>query len=166
MGRLGFFASIISAALIAIAGASTAFAQDDLNLPQLDLPEPNAYAPTGGDGALQSAFAPTVTLLATLTPEGEPLTNGLIWRVFGTAPGIDGKLPLIATAQGGTTQMQLQPGTYFLHATVGRASASTRINVTSEPISQQVVLNAGGLRLNAMLPDGSRMRQGLLTFDI
>ncbi|MEL6919504.1 MAG: hypothetical protein AAFO77_00570 [Pseudomonadota bacterium] len=146
--------------------AHAAKAQDVLELPNLTLPQPNAYAPATNPNASQNAFSPTVTLNAALTEDSEPVNGGLIWRVFGTSPAADGKLPLIATAQGGSTALQLTPGSYFVHTTFGRASASTRIDVGSEPLTQTVVLNAGGLRLDAMLPDGSNVRREQLIFDI
>ncbi|MEM1376399.1 MAG: hypothetical protein AAGG69_03325 [Pseudomonadota bacterium] len=143
-----------------------ASAQNGLDLPDLDLPTPNAYAPTTSPSAEQAAFAAPVTLQAALAAEGAPIDGGLIWRVFGTSPGADGKLPLIATAQGGSTSLNLAPGSYFIHTTFGRASASTRIDVGTEPLNRTVILNAGGLRLDAMLPDGSNIRREQLTFDI
>lgn len=152
--------------LIATLLATTAYAQDQFELPELDIPALAPYAPPTAPTAEDNAFSPTVTFRATLTEEGEPLEAGLIWRVFGTVPGPDGKLPLIVTAQGGSAQVQLQPGSYYLHTTFGRASASRRLDVGTEPVTQTVVLNAGGLRLDAMLPDGTRMRSQALRFDI
>ncbi|MEL6435866.1 MAG: hypothetical protein AAFP99_03625 [Pseudomonadota bacterium] len=135
----------------------------------MELPEivvPNAYAPTQTPSAGAATFQPTVTLEARLTEESDPLNGGLIWRIFDTQTGPDGKLPLIVTTQGGTAQVQLFPGDYFIHTTFGRASASSRLTVGTEPLIETVVLNAGGLRLGATLPDGSPVRDGKLVFDI
>ncbi|MEO0544971.1 MAG: hypothetical protein AAFY99_14235 [Pseudomonadota bacterium] len=158
MVALTFIATILATASVA--------AQEQLDLPELDLQQLAPYAPPTSPSAEANAFTPTVTLNATLTADGAPVEAGLIWRVFGIVPGPDGKLPLIATAQGGTSQISLEPGGYYVHTTFGRASASTRLDLGLEPKTQTVVLNAGGLRLDAMLPDGSRMRREQLRFDI
>ncbi|MEL6203317.1 MAG: hypothetical protein AAFR39_13260 [Pseudomonadota bacterium] len=157
---------LLACTLLTMLLATASHAQDQLDLEVLELPAITPYAPPTEPSTEQNAFTPTVTFEARLTDEGEPMEAGLIWRVFGVTPASDGKLPLIATAQGGTTSLQLQPGSYYVHTTFGRASASTRLDVGFEPITQTVILKAGGLRLDAMLPDGSRMRREQLRFDI
>lgn len=107
-----------------------------------------------------------LTLMATLTDEGEEVTRGLTWRVFKPDVGPDGKLPLVASAQGGSATFELEPGSYLVHAAFGRAGATKRITVGREPIKDTVVLDAGGLKLGAVLADGRPIKSDELRFSI
>ena len=74
---------------------------------------------------------------------------GLTWRVFHPIPGPDGKLPLLATAEGGSAQFEFEPGAYFIHVAFGRAGVTTKLTVPRDgPVEKQrMVLEAGGLVL-------------------
>jgi len=135
-------------------------------LPELDLPGLTSYAPADRVAPLTGATAGELFLEAKLSEEGATVGNGLVWRIFDTQAGPDGILPLIATAEGGAAQFALEPGSYLVHAAFGRASASARISIGQETRRQTMVLNAGGLKLDASLPDGSAVRRGKLAFDI
>ena len=74
----------------------------------------------------------------------------MVWRVFRERIGEDGKLPLIATAKGGTASFTLNAGTYLVHATFGRAGASKRVILSDGGTSANFVLQAGGLELTAI----------------
>ena len=96
----------------------------------LSLPSISSFAPAMDPSsplALQTGGE--ITLSAKLTEEGEDISRGLVWRVFGQAAGADGKLPLIASAEGGTSVFNLAPGGYLVHASYGRAGATKRITV-------------------------------------
>ena len=136
-------------------------AVDGLRLPGL-----NNYAPASVDNALAIAETGEVTLVAHLNEGGEEIPNGLVWRIFGTQPGADEKLPLVATARGGNTVFQLAPGSYLVHAAYGRAGVTKRITVGREPMREDLFLDAGGLKLNAILPGGVRIPQNQLRFSI
>ena len=103
---------------------------------------------------------------AKLTEEGEDITRGLVWRVFGQRPAPDGKLPLVASAQGGTSVFQLEPGSYLVHASYGRAGATKRITVGRDGKRENLVLDAGGLKLDAVLAGGVRIPPAKLNFSI
>lgn len=128
----------------------------------------NSYAlPTGNQPLAQTAVGPgEITLAAQLTPDGAEIGRGLVWRIFGLNPGADGKLPLVASAQGGSSAFQLEPGSYLVHASFGRAGATKRITVGREGRHENVVLDAGGLKLNAILANGDTIRPSLLKFSI
>ncbi|WP_306025537.1 hypothetical protein [Oceaniradius stylonematis] len=142
-----------------------ALAPED-TLPDLDLPGLTSYAPANRVAPLTGVTTGELFLEARLTEDGAPVANGLLWRIFGTQTDPDGKLPLIATASGGGAQFALEPGSYLVHAAFGRASASARISIGEEARRQTMVLNAGGLKLDATLPDGSAVREAKLAFDI
>lgn len=112
--------------------------------------------PTGGQ----------VTLAAQLADESPEITRGLTWRVFLPQPDETGKLPLIASAQGGSSTFSLDPGTYLVHAAFGRAGATKRITVTADSKRERLVLDAGGLKLDAVLSGGVRIPAGKLRFSI
>jgi hypothetical protein len=146
--------------------ATLAFAQEPAGTDPLPLM--NSYAPATDDQPLAGTAAGTgeITLAAQLTPDGAEIDRGLVWRVFSPKPGPDGKLPLVASAKGGSTVFQLQPGSYLVHASFGRAGATKRITVGRESRHEDIVLDAGGLKLNAVLAGGRPIRPSLLKFSI
>ncbi len=73
---------------------------------------------------------------------------------------------LVADVQGGTTQVELTPGRYFLHAMFGWAGATTELMVTPDHTSQTIVLNAGGLRLRALIGDDQPLPAGQVHFEV
>ena len=135
-------------------------------LPRLKLPPISSFAPAKPEGALATARIGRITLAAQLTEKGAEITSGLIWRVFQPDPGPDGKLPLVASAKGGTQALDLAPGQYLVHASFGRAGATKRITVGRESKREDFVLDAGGLELDAILSGGARIAPGKLRFSI
>ncbi|MEZ5811599.1 MAG: hypothetical protein R3D45_09300 [Rhizobiaceae bacterium] len=130
----------------------------------LKLPGLSEYAPASGE----TAYSPgRISLVARLTGDAPEITRGLVWRVFGSDPGEDGKLPLIATAEGGSSAFELPPGSYLVHAAFGRAGATKRITLGSGELRQEsMVLEAGGLSLDAVLSGGVRIPSDKLRFAI
>lgn len=129
---------------------------------------PDGYADPGADR--NSPFAIQVsgrtTLSAQLIGEGKDISRGLVWRVFKPEAGPDGKLPLVASAQGGTSTFDLAPGSYLVHASFGRAGATKRITVGRDAHRETIVLDAGGLELDAVLENGKRIPPDQLKFSI
>lgn len=160
-------AIVAGAALFSGAVSGTALAQEAgaVDIKKLDLPDLTGYASPKGDKLL-AAGEGSILLSARLTGDSADLKAGLIWRIFGPRPGADGKLPLIATAQGGTSEFALEPGSYLVHAAFGRAGATKKITVNKETHEENLVLDAGGLKLDAVLRDGSRIAAGKLRFSI
>jgi len=91
----------------------------------------------------------SLSLSARLTKDSTSLTNGLVWRVFGDTEDETGKLPLITSATGGAATVALPAGTYLVHAGFGRAGTTKRVELGRDGQSEEFVLNAGGLKLNA-----------------
>jgi hypothetical protein len=106
------------------------------------------------------------TLEARLTADGDALKDGVKWRIFGDQTGSDGRMPLLGEATGGVIYIRLDPGTYFIHASLGRASLARRISVTDPTGGAVFVLNAGGVRLLAMNGKDVPLHPGEVTFDI
>ncbi len=116
----------------------------------------------------QSGELKDVKLEALLTIEGPPVESGLTWRVFSPIPGSDGKLPLLATSEGGSTAFNLVPGEYFVNVAFGRAGATRKIRVPEQGrLDKQVlVLDAGGVMLNAVSGSDVRIPPSELSFSI
>lgn len=110
----------------------------------------------------------TVHLEARLTEKGAVMTYGLSWRIFQPIAGTDGKLPLLASSEGGATDFALAPGEYFVHVAFGRAGATKKLVVpeNGNPEPQTFVLDAGGMVLNAVSGADMRIPPDELTFNV
>ena len=133
--------------------------------PALNLPPISGFAPAQPDRPL-AVQEGEITLSATMTQDSGEITRGLVWRVFKPEPDADGKLPLVASAQGGTTVFQLEPGSYLIHAAFGRAGATKRVTIGREAKRESLVLDAGGVKLDAILSGGVRIPASKLRFSI
>lgn len=153
--------AILLAAAPALAQTEDAEALDGLRLPGI-----STYAPPSTQDPLVRQGQSEVTLTARLTEDGPELGRGMVWRVFAPEPGDDGKLPLVASAQGGSGVFTLKPGSYLVHASFGRAGATKRITVNGTARTESLVLDAGGLKLDATLAGGMRIPAGKLSFSI
>ncbi|APG84308.1 hypothetical protein [Sinorhizobium americanum] len=131
------------------------------------MPKLTSFNPLVSDPT-QNGELKDVKLEALLTSDGEPVESGLSWRVFSPIPGGDGKLPLLATSEGGSTAFNLVPGEYFVNVAFGRAAATRKIRVPEqgELDKQVLVLDAGGVMLNAVSGSDVRIPPNELSFSI
>lgn len=146
-----------------------ALAPDLPQTPTVELPTiPNLreYANPKAPANNPLANEPELMLSAKLSDDGGAISRGLVWRVFAPEPGADGKLALLATAKGGTTSFNLAPGSYLVHVAFGRAGATKRITMTRAKRSETMILDAGGVKLNAVLSGGGRIPPDQLRFSI
>ena len=164
-GTLRLFLIWLGAALFLVP-ASLAVAQNADGLSNLKLPGISSYATPKSETPLASAGSGAITLSAQLTDKGADITRGIVWRVFKPESASDGKLPMVASAHGGTAVFQLEPGSYLVHASYGRAGATKRITVGKEAKRESLVLDAGGLKLDAELSGGVRIPPKKLRFSI
>jgi hypothetical protein len=136
--------------------------------PTTDAFAPVPYAPsdTGTPSAPASAEQHDLVLEARLVEGGAPLGDGIIWRIFAAAPTPDGQLPLLATARGGSTTIPLASGDYLIHAAFGRAGATKRVTVADDDQMESLVLDAGGLKLDAIVGDDEPVPAERLSFEI
>lgn len=104
------------------------------------------------------------TLIPVLVDGGAPVADGVVWRIFDEVDDLPANL--VADLEGGTTEVELTPGRYFLHAMFGWASTTTEFIVTPDNTSLTVVLNAGGLRLRALIGDDQPLPAAQLRFEV
>jgi hypothetical protein len=163
-GTLRLFLIWLAAALFA--PASMAIAQNADGIGNLKLPDISSYASPKGEAPLALSGGGAITLSAQLTDKGADITRGIVWRVFKPETASDGKLPMVASAHGGSAVFQLEPGSYLVHASYGRAGATKRITVGKDARRESLVLDAGGLKLDAVLSGGVRIPPKKLRFSI
>jgi hypothetical protein len=84
---------------------------------------------------------------------GRALTGGLRWRVFSAQPDAAGAHPLIVESSLAQPTLTLPPGDYVVHVAFGLASATRRLALGPEVRSEQLLLSAGGLRIEGTLAD-------------
>ncbi|MER9581554.1 hypothetical protein [Mesorhizobium sp. M0276] len=152
-------------ALLFMAPVSFAMAQNVDGVSDLKLPGISSYATPKGERSLALSGGGAITLSAQLTDKGSDITRGIVWRVF-KPEAVNGKLPMVASAHGGTAVFQLEPGSYLVHASYGRAGATKRITVGKDAKRESLVLDAGGLKLDAVLSGGVRIPPKKLRFSI
>ncbi|ESX14411.1 hypothetical protein NKH34_18335 [Mesorhizobium sp. M1148] len=157
---------LIWLAVALFAPASMAMAQNADGIGNLKLPDISSYAPPKGETPLALGGGGAITLSAQLTDKGADITRGIVWRVFKPEAAGDGKLPMVASAHGGSAVFQLEPGSYLVHASYGRAGATKRITVGKDARRESLVLDAGGLKLDAVLSGGVRIPPKKLRFSI
>lgn len=145
---------------------STTSGLPDLPQPSLDLPTLNTYASPSSPENNPLIQTRELDLKARLADDGNDIPGGLVWRVFAPDVGPDGQLPLIASAQGGSAVFNLPEGSYLVHVAYGRAGATKRITIGNATRHEVMTLDAGGMKLSAILPDGGKINNDLLRFSI
>ena len=131
------------------------------------MPKLNAFTAPSAPNAPEST-ARDISMEANLTSEGEAVKEGLSWRVFSPIPGADGKLPMLASSEGGSAEFHLVPGEYFVNVAFGRAGVTKKLNVpTSGNVQKQVlILDAGGFVLNAVAGSDKQISGNQLKFSV
>ena len=158
-----FFACVFTL-LFALTGLANA-KNVDVELPKLNLPKLDTKKKTSTP-APEIMPIGSLRISATLTDDGKPIESGMIWRVFNAEPEADGKLKLMAKASGGSTDILLAPGEYLVHAAFGRAGATKRVIIEDKPVVEKLVMDAGGLALNATESTGTAILAFKLKFSI
>lgn len=174
------FATLIATAvlMVTLVTVEGVLAQQAAEIPPLPRPRPDreamTVAPAGETTATQATEAiaaltsvpQPVTLTARVTSESAPIPEGVVWRIFEGAPGPDGEMALVAKAEAGTASVNLAPGEYVVHVAYGQAQLSQPLTVVPGANTQDVVLDAGALRLNSAVTGDVPISPALLNFDI
>jgi hypothetical protein len=113
----------------------------------------------GGPGPVQ--------LVALLTEDGQSIEQGLVWNVFHDRPGPDGKPKLVSRHREASPVLRLEPGDYLVNVAFGRAHLTRKISVPAEGGTlERFVLNAGGLRVHALLEKGEAIPERAIAYEI
>jgi len=111
--------------------------------------------------------AGTIKLSAILTDDGQSIDQGIAWHVFHDKPDGDGKRRLVRSFKEATPQVSLPAGEYIVTASFGRAHLTRRVTVgAGEPKSEVFVLNAGGLRVSAVLNGGEPAPEKSVVYEV
>jgi hypothetical protein len=128
---------------------------------------PEAAAPATATAAIAAVVDPQpVTLEALVTDDGKAISDGLVWRVFAARTDGSGQLTLAAKSNESIAHVKLPPGNYVVHVAYGRAQASDTLTVKEGENDKSLVLEAGGLRLNAAVTGDVPIPINLLRFDV
>jgi Mg-chelatase subunit ChlD len=108
-----------------------------------------------------------VTFKALVTEVGPKLQAGLTWRVYASKTSPDGAYKLVSTHHEANPTAALLPGEYLVNAAYGLSNLTKKIKVESgRSLEETFVLNTGGLKLAAVLPNGEPLPDGSVRFDI
>jgi hypothetical protein len=121
---------------------------------------------SGDDKAAATTSGGQLRLTALLTADGQQIDQGLVWRIFQTTADPAAKAKLVTENREASPTLKLAPGDYTVNASFGRAHITRKISVKANaPVAEQFVLNAGGLRLNAIV-EGKPAPQGMVSYAI
>ena len=104
-----------------------------------------------------------ITLTALMVEGGQPVTAGLVWRVFAAAGG---SLKQVLSSEEANPTLTLPSGDYLVNVAYGRSYATRQVKVAEGTASEQFVINGGGLKLAAKLSDGTPAPVQFVTADI
>ncbi|MDO6964061.1 hypothetical protein ABID20_000493 [Rhizobium alvei] len=163
-------AFVIFGLMLAAPTAASAIDANGQNKGRLPAEDPRilGFSPSVADPMAPALNQKKVHFEARLTEKSQPMLYGLSWRIFKPIAGSDGKLPLLASSEGGSSDFELAPGEYFVHVAFGRAGVTKKINIPAdgEARNESFVLDAGGVVLNAVSGNDMRIPPDELTFNI
>ena len=112
-----------------------------------------------------------ISVSAVLSEDGAPIEEGIVWRAFQTEKPLPGAEPakprLVGAWREASPTLQLPAGDYLVNAAFGRAQLTRRLTVAAgAQMKEQFVLNAGGLRIQAVLAGGEALPANAIGYDI
>lgn len=117
-------------------------------------------------GPVPSGPPQPVTLSAKISDDGVVIPDGLTWRIFDSRVDESGQLALLAKSEKAVAVFNLPPGEYLVHVAYGRSQASDTLDVTKGVNNKTIVLDSGGLRLNAAITGDIPIAAADLRFEI
>jgi hypothetical protein len=129
---------------------------------------PIAPKPSPQTSAAQIQLPVPVTFKALVSEAGPRLQSGLTWRVYEskTSPE-DAGYKLLSTHRDAMPTAALLPGEYLVNAAYGLSNLTKKIKVESgRSLEETFVLNTGGLKLAALLPNGEPLPESAARYDI
>jgi hypothetical protein len=118
--------------------------------------------------AAQIQLPVPVTFKALVSEAGPRLQNGLTWRVYESKTSPEGAgYKLLSTHRDAMPTAALLPGEYLVNAAYGLSNLTKKIKVESgRSLEETFVLNTGGLKLAALLPNGEALPESAARYDI
>src|SRR5690349_19651220 len=117
--------------------------------------QPSAAAPAPAEAAPPIRELPKRGLYvsAYFSEGGAQVKSGLKWRVFRAKNDESGKMPVVAESVTAAPSFLLEPGVYIVHVAYGLAAATRRVEMGDTTAVEKLVLNAGGLKVEATIRD-------------
>lgn len=159
--------AMLALAVLGCAAADGAHAQSPADWLTGQMPG-SSDTPKAAPESEQAVETAPVRMVARLTSDGQEIEEGLVWRVFWHPPGDSTRSTQVAIKQEARPTFKLKPGDYIVNATLGRAHITRKITVTgaaAEPTVEEFVLNAGGLRVKALV-SGSEAPSNAVSFAV
>lgn len=100
--------------------------------------------------AQEARPAATISLNAVLEGDTAIIKSGLTWRIFTDPTDRTPSLQVFESADAEPV-IQLPPGAYIIHVAYGLSGTTKRIVVGQSTLKETIKLNAGGLRMTAMI---------------
>lgn len=108
-----------------------------------------------------------VQLVGLLTDDGQPIDRGVVWRIYSEKGAAAGRPRLVSTHRDASPVVRLPPGDYIINISFGRAHLTRKVAVKAGPaVTENFVLNAGGLRVRAVLQGGGEIPDKATQYDI
>lgn len=117
--------------------------------------------------SLNQAFG-TLRLAAVMVPDGAILDRDLIWRIFPSNVNVEKEqLDIVAMSKEASPSFKLIATEYLVQVSYGLASTTEKITVIGgKLIEKKMILDAGGMRIISKLPDGKRISDDEVRYDI
>jgi hypothetical protein len=181
-----FVAALVGAAMTLAVGTSEVAAQQTFPSGwQTGIDKALGLSPTPAPPPAAAQSIPAgqgqVRLKALLT-EDQSIDQGLVWRIFADKTGTDkavvpnsisptidstGPARLVATQREASPQLRLPVGDYIVNVGFGRANLTRRMTVKAgDNAVEKFVINAGGLRLNALVGNSETPAPNTVAYDI
>ncbi|WP_232629729.1 hypothetical protein [Methylobacterium sp. Leaf118] len=160
-GRRGWqaVAMVVLGAGATGAGATGAWAQDPFGP---GLPSPGITAPLLPPPLPERDAE--LTLSASFAGSNGPIRSGLAWRIFEDRSE-GGRPAIVARSTEPNPTLRLPAGAYIATVTYGYASASKRVSLSGQPITETLRVAAGALKLSGAIGD-LRIAPGQLAFSV
>ncbi len=114
------------------------------------LPSPGITAPMLPPPAAEAES--DLSLSASFVGATQPMRSGLNWRIF-EDKGETGRPVIVARSNEAAPTLKLPAGSYVATVTYGYASASKRVTLSGQPVSEQLKVAAGALKLSGAIGD-------------
>lgn len=156
MRRVAGFGPLLVAVTLA---ASTVLAQTPGAAPGATTPGSPSNTAIGS-----RAGQAVLALGAQFSGTRKPVRSGLVWRVL--IESSDGSPPrIVARSSDAEPSFALEPGVYLLHAAYGFASATKRVTLGPQGLSDRLSISAGGLSLAGSIGE-TPIAPNLLSFSV